>query len=164
MIKKVSEEHAKWLDTNLEKILLQQGITIVSKNNADLILEPAILDMGEVRARKFFEGLSVGLVLGWIIGEMTGDPEIGLAVFVWEVIEEIIIVYLLKSYFMITTINLTVKKTDGSILGSKEFTSYSNKEYENNLQEDTRSLRENKVRGSLEKNAKDIAEFLTIQI
>jgi len=160
IIKQVSLEHAEWFQTNLKKNLMDQGMEITPKDTADIILESAILDMGEVRPKKFIEGLSVGLVLGAIIGELTGDPQVGLAVFVWEVIEEIIIVYLLKSYFMVTTIGLTVKQTDGAILGSKEFTSYSNKEYEKNLPEEIRSLRENKVRGSLEQNAKDIVEFL----
>jgi len=116
--------------------------------------------MGEVRPKVFIQGLSVGLVFGIIIGEATGKPDIGLAVFVWEVIEEIIIVYLLKSYFMITTIGLTVKDVNGLEITSKEFTSYSNDEFEENLPEFTKFLRENKVRGSLEKNARDIAEFI----
>ena len=160
IIKQVSKEHGEWFRNRLENILIEQGMEVVPKDQADLILESVILDMGEVRAKKFIEGLSVGLVIGAIIGELTGDPQVGFAVFVWEVIEEIIIVYLLKSYFMVTTIGLTVKQTDGTILGSKEFTSYSNKEYEKSLPEEIRNLRENKVRGSLEQNAKDIVEFL----
>ena len=152
IIKQVSKEHGEWFRNRLENILIEQGMEVVPKDQADLILESVILDMGEVRAKKFIEGLSVGLVIGAIIGELTGDPQVGFA--------EIIIVYLLKSYFMVTTIGLTVKQTDGTILGSKEFTSYSNKEYEKSLPEEIRNLRENKVRGSLEQNAKDIVEFL----
>lgn len=159
-IRRVTERHAQWFDVRLRRILLSEGIAIVSEEKADLILEPSIVDMGEVRAKVFLQGLSVGLVFGIIIGEATGKPDLGLAVFVWEVIEEIIIVYLLKSYFMITTIDLTIKMPDGSVLASKEFTSYSNEKYEENLPDFTRNLRENKVRGSLEENARDIAEFL----
>jgi hypothetical protein len=61
---------------------------------------------------------------------------------------------------MITTVDLKIKTPEGITLTSKEFTSYSNDEYEESLPEFTKTLRENKVRGSLEKNAKDIADFL----
>ncbi len=160
LIQKITKNHAEWFDIRLKRVLLSYGIPVVSKDKADIILEPKILDMGEVRPKVFIQGLSVGLVFGLIVGEATGKPDIGLAVFVWEVIEEIIIVYLLKSYFMITTIGLTVKDANGLAITSKEFTSYSNDEFEENLPEFTKFLRENKVRGSLEKNARDIAEFI----
>lgn len=161
LIKQISKQHADWFKLRLEKYLKEQGYEIVPKENADLILESSILDMGEVRPRKFFEGLSVGLVLGAIIGEATGDPQVGLAVFVWEVIEEIIIVYVLKTFLMITTIDLIFRQPDGKILAHKEFTSYSNRAYEKTVPENLRSLRETRVQGSLEQNIKDIVEFIS---
>jgi len=161
LIKKVSERHARWFDVRLRNILLSNQIAIVPKEKADLILEPTIVDMGEVRAKIFLQGLSVGLVLGFIAGEATGKPDIGIAVLVWEIIEEIIIVYLLKSYFMITTIDLKIRTPDSTIILSKEFTSYSNEEFEERLPDFTRKLRENKVRGSLENNARQILDILS---
>ncbi len=160
LIKKISENHARWFDVRFRRVLLDQGIAVVSKEKADLILEPNIVDMGEVRPKVFLQGLSIGLVLGFIAGELTGKPEVGLAVFAWEVVEEIIIVYLLKSYFMITTIDLEIKTAEGLHLASKEFTAYSNDEFEELLPDFTKKLRENKVRGSLDKNAREIADFL----
>jgi hypothetical protein len=140
--------------------LQEEHIKVVPVDNADLILDTKILDMGEIRARKFIEGLSVGLVLGAIIGEATGDSKIGLAVFVWEVIEEIMIVYLLKTFLMITTIELTILEPDKTIVLKKEFTSYSNRDYEKTVAENLRDLRETRVQGSLDQNVKDIVEFL----
>jgi len=161
LIKKVSERHAHWFDVRLRNIFLQNQISIVSREKADLILEPTIVDMGEIRAKVFLQGLSIGLVLGLIVGEATGKPDIGLAVILWEIIEEIIIVYLLKSYFMITTIELKIKTYENQVIASKEFTSYSNEDYEEKLPEFTRKFRENKVRGSLERNAYQILEFIS---
>ncbi len=161
LIKEISNQHADWFSQRLEKYLIKLGYEIVPKENADLILESSILDMGEIRVRKFIEGLSVGLVLGAIIGEATGDPQVGLAVFVWEVIEEIIIVYVLKTFLMITTIEIIFKNADGKLLDSKEFTSYSNRTYEKTVPENLRSLRETRVQGSLEQNANDIVEFIS---
>ena len=160
LIKKVSQEHAEWFNQRLESSLRKEGIEIVPKDNAELVLESRILDMGEVRTRKFIEGLSVGLVLGLIIGEATGDSQVGIAVFVWEVIEEIIIVYLLKTFLMITTIGLVIKKQDGTVLSDTEFTSYSNRDYEKTVPEMLRSFRETRVQGSLDQNVQDIAKFL----
>ena len=160
IIKKVSKEHAEWFNTRLKNTLSTKGMEIVPRDNADLILESRILDMGEVRTRKFVEGLSVGLVLGALIGEATGDPQVGLAVFVWEVVEEIIIVYLLKTFLMITTIGLVIQKQDGTVLSDTEFTSYSNRAYEKTIPESLRSLRETRVQGSLDQNIKDIVKFL----
>lgn len=160
LIKKVSKEHSEWFNTRLKNSLSTNGMEIVPKDNADLVLESRILDMGEVRTRKFVEGLSVGLVLGAIIGEATGDPQVGLAVFAWEVVEEIIIVYLLKTFLMITTIGLVIKKKDGTVLSDTEFTSYSNRAYEKTIPESLRSLRETRVQGSLDQNIQDIVKFL----
>jgi hypothetical protein len=160
LIKLISERHARWFDVRLKKILYSHGILIVAKEKSEFILEPTIVDMGEIRPKVFLQGLSIGLIFGFIVGEATGKPDIGLAVFVWEVIEEMIIVYLLKSYFMITTIDLKIKSSDGSLITSKEFTSYSNDEFENGLPEFTKKLRENKVRGSLEMNASKMTDYL----
>lgn len=160
LIRKISKEHGQWFQARLEKTLQEEHIKVVPVDNADLILDTKILDMGEIRARKFIEGLSVGLVLGAIIGEATGDSKIGLAVFVWEVIEEIMIVYLLKTFLMITTIELTILEPDKTIVLKKEFTSYSNRDYEKTVAENLRDLRETRVQGSLDQNVKDIVEFL----
>ncbi len=161
--KKVLEQHANWFHTRLKDLLRKEGVAVVQKDKANLILETKIVDMAEVRPRLFIEGLSVGLVLGVIVAELTGEPEVGAAVFVWEIIEEFFILYLLKTYFMITTIELTVKTPEGNILKSSEFRSYSYDEYNESLPEFTKYIRENKVRGSLAENAKQIARFLKDQ-
>lgn len=160
MIKTVSENHARWFQTRLKTALLKDGIAVVEKDKANLILRTKIVDMGEIRAKMFIEGLSIGLVLGIIVGGATGDAEIGLAVFVWEVIEEIIILYILKSYFMVTTIELSAENKEGKLLLSKEFTAYSNDKFIEKLPEFAKGLKENKVRASFDKNASEISEFL----
>lgn len=155
------DNHANWFDVRLRRYLLANGVHLVNeREKADLVLETTILDMGEVRPKIFIQGLSVGLVFGFIIGEATGEPEVGLAVFIWEVIEEIIIIYLLKSFFMITTIEMKVSTPSNEVLMEKEFTSYSNEEFEETLPDFAKKLRENRVRGSLESNARDIADYL----
>ncbi|MDF3818652.1 hypothetical protein P3G55_02000 [Leptospira sp. 96542] len=160
-IQKVSNLHSNWFNARLKRQLLQDGIAVVNKEHANTILETKIVDMGEIRAKMFLEGLSIGLVFGLIAGEVTGDPAVGLGVFLWEVVEEIIIVYILKTYFMVTTVEFTAKSMDGKILRNTEFTAYSNESYLKNLPDFTKDLKENKVRGSLEQNAKDISRFLS---
>jgi len=160
LIQKLSQQNANWFRTRLRSTLLKNGISVVDRDRANVIFKTKIVDMGEVRPKMFIEGLSIGLVLGLIAGEVTGNPEVGLAVFVWEVIEEFIILYVLKSYFMVTTIELTAEDLDGNVLLSKEFTAYSNDDFIKKLPEFSKNLRENKVRASLDQNAGDITEFI----
>jgi hypothetical protein len=61
---------------------------------------------------------------------------------------------------MITTIELTILEPDKTIVLKKEFTSYSNRDYEKTVAENLRDLRETRVQGSLDQNVKDIVEFL----
>lgn len=160
LIQKLTQQNANWFRTRLRSTLLKKGIPVVNRDRANIILKTKIMDMGEVRPKMFIEGLSIGLVLGLIAGEVTGNPEVGLAVFVWEVIEEFIILYVLKSYFMVTTIELTAEDLEGNKLLTKEFTAYSNDDFINKLPEFSKNLRENKVRASLDQNAEDITEFI----
>lgn len=160
LIQKLTQQNANWFRTRLRSTLLKNGIPVVNRDRANIILKTKIVDMGEVRPKMFIEGLSIGLVLGLIAGEVTGNPEVGLAVFVWEVIEEFIILYVLKSYFMVTTIELTAEDLEGNKLLTKEFTAYSNDDFIKKLPEFSKNLRENKVRASLDQNAEDITEFI----
>jgi len=156
-----SQANARWFYLQLTNAFEKTGYHITSKDGADLIIKTSIVDMSEIRPKMFIEGLSIGLVFGFIAGEVTGEPEVGLAVFLVEVVEEFVILYILKSYFLVTTIETKFITPNGEILKSTEFTAYSNKEYINSLPKQKQSLRESKVHASLDQNAKDIVEFVT---
>ncbi|MCG9875104.1 MAG: hypothetical protein MH321_09985 [Leptospiraceae bacterium] len=153
-------EHARWFQLQLANYLEENNFRISTLENADLIIKTSIVDMSEIRPKMFIEGLSIGLVFGLIAGELSGDPQVGLGVFLLEVVEEFVILYILKSYFLVTTIETEFISAKGDLLKSTEFTAYSNKEYISKLPKQKQDIRENKVRASLDQNAKDIVEYL----
>lgn len=155
-----SKSYGRWFYLQLANSLEKEGFRITNKKEADLIIKTSIVDMSEIRPKMFIEGLSIGLVFGLIAGELSGDPQVGLGVFLLEVVEEFVILYILKSYFLVTTIETEFISAKGDLLKSTEFTAYSNKEYISKLPKQKQDIRENKVRASLDQNAKDIVEYL----
>lgn len=155
-----SDYFARWFYLQLSNLLEKNHFRVTSKDKADLIIKTSIVDMSEIRPKMFIEGLSIGLVFGLIAGELSGDPQVGLGVFLLEVVEEFVILYILKSYFLVTTIETEFISAKGDLLKSTEFTAYSNKEYISKLPKQKQDIRENKVRASLDQNAKDIVEYL----
>lgn len=149
-----------WFDTVWKQKFVSKGWDLATKEEADYQIEVVIVDMGEVRPRVFIEGLSVGLVLGFIAGGATGQQEVGLAVFLSEVLEEIVIVKVLKSFFAITSIHLVVKQKDGTVLTVEEFRSYASKDYLSTLSETEQDKQENRIRSNLFQNAKDAFQYL----
>jgi zinc transporter ZupT len=158
-----SKEHARWFQLQLANYLEGQNFRITKMKDANLVLKTSIVDMAEIRAKKFIEGLSIGLVFGLIAGEVTGDPQVGLSVLVLEIIEEFVILYILKTYFIVTTIQAEFIDKEGNILRDKEFIAYSNDKFLKKLPEEKRSIRENQVKASLDQNAQDIVEYLKEQ-
>jgi hypothetical protein len=159
-IKYRSKEHARWFQLQLANYLESENFRISTKEKADLIIKSSILDMSEIRPKMFIEGLSIGLVFGLIAGELSGDPQVGLGVFLLEVVEEFVILYILKSYFLVTTIEVEFINSEGVLLKETEFTAYSNKEFINKIPIEKQDLRENKVHASLDQNAQDIVEYI----
>ena len=159
-IRRVSHSHALWFENRLREKLLKEGIIIEEKEKAKLFLSSRIVDMGEIRPKMFIGGLSIGLMIGLLVVKLTGKREFGIAILAKQVVEESVKIYLLKSYFTVTTIDIAFSIPGGNQVRSKEFTAFSNNDYLETLPELSRKLKENKVRASLDKNATEITVFL----
>jgi hypothetical protein len=164
LIEIASQTHGAWFRKNLSAHLEEKGFLITEKENANLILECNILDMGEIRKSVFFYSIGFGIITGISAAWITGHKELGLGIFLFEVIEEslypIILLSFLKNYYLVSTIEIKIKNQEGIILDAEDYTSISNDEFINKLPIQFRKRRENIVRASMDKNAKKISEYL----
>ncbi len=153
----------RWIDSRALHHLTSQGIAVSKEKNRAYSLELRVLDLGEVRPRIFIEGLSVGLVLGFLASSVSGNPDLGLAVFVTEVIEEIIIIKVLKGFFSIATIEMTLRSPNGEVLKTREFRTYRDTRYSESISPILRDSEEVRIRSSLDSSLRNMAEYLKNQ-
>lgn len=150
----------RWLETRARNRFAEDGILLTNQVANGSSMELRILDLGEVRPRVFLEGLSVGLVLGFLAGAATGNEEIGLAVFLSEVVEEVVILKVLKSFFYITTIEMTLRDKDGLVMDQGEFRTYRNRDYAKTVPESLQNTSEVGLRSNLDASLRNISHYL----